>query len=159
MNKEYELPLYRVVQELLNNAMKHSEASKVNIALTQRDQTLFLVYQDNGIGMDMTKLKDSFKTIGLAGIKERINSIDGTMEIYSTPGNGMKVLIELKLEVMRVIKVLIVDDHPAVGEGTRAIVEQEDDMKASVIADSEKYLDTMNKEKYEVYLLIYICQN
>jgi two-component system, NarL family, sensor histidine kinase ComP len=95
MNKEYELPLYRVVQELLNNAMKHSKASEVHISLTQRNQTLTLVYQDNGIGMDMTKLKDSFKTIGLAGIKERIKSIDGTMEICSTPGNGMKVLIEL----------------------------------------------------------------
>ncbi len=40
---------------------------------------------------------------------------------------------------MRVINVLIVDDHPAVGEGTRAIIDQEDDMKANMIADSEKY--------------------
>lgn len=95
MNKEYELPLYRVVQELLNNAMKHSKASEVDISLTQHNHTLTLVYQDNGIGMDMTKLKDSFKTIGLAGIKERIKSIDGTIEIYSTPGSGMNVLIEL----------------------------------------------------------------
>ena len=96
INKEYELPLYRVVQELLNNAMKHSEATEVNISLTQPNQNLVLLYQDNGIGMDMTKLKDSFKTIGLSGIKERINSIGGTMEINSTPGNGMDVLIEIK---------------------------------------------------------------
>ena len=96
INKEYELPLYRVVQELLNNAMKHSEASVVNISLTQPNQNLVLIYQDNGIGMDMTKLKDSFKTIGLSGIKERIKSISGTMEINSTPDNGMKVLIEIK---------------------------------------------------------------
>ena len=79
INKEYELPLYRVVQELLNNAMKHSEASVVNISLTQPNQNLVLIYQDNGIGMDMTELKDSFKT----------------MEINSTPDNGMKVLIEI----------------------------------------------------------------
>jgi two-component system, NarL family, sensor histidine kinase ComP len=46
--------------------------------------------------MDMTKLKDSFKTIGLSGIKERIKSISGTMEINSTPDNGMNVLIEIK---------------------------------------------------------------
>ena len=90
INKEYELPLYRVVQELLNNAMKHSEASVVNISLTQPNQNLILIYQDNGIGMDMTKLKDSFKTIGLSGIKERIKSISGTMEINSTPDNGMR---------------------------------------------------------------------
>ncbi|HVH96001.1 MAG TPA: response regulator transcription factor, partial [Bacillus sp. (in: firmicutes)] len=54
---------------------------------------------------------------------------------------------------MIVIKVLIVDDHPAVGEGTRAIIDQEDDMQANVIADSEKYLEAISKEKYEVYLI------
>jgi two-component system competent response regulator ComA len=54
---------------------------------------------------------------------------------------------------MRLIKVLIVDDHPAVGEGTRAIIEQEEDMQASVIADSETVLVEINMEKYEVYLL------
>ena len=47
---------------------------------------------------------------------------------------------------MIVIKVLIVDDHPAVGEGTRAIIDQEDDMQANVIADSEKYLEAISKE-------------
>jgi two-component system, NarL family, competent response regulator ComA len=54
---------------------------------------------------------------------------------------------------MILIKVLIVDDHPAVGEGTRAIIDQEVDMEASVIADSEKYLDAINKDKYEVFLI------
>ena len=51
------------------------------------------------------------------------------------------------------INVLIVDDHPAVGEGTRAIIDLEDDMQANVIADSDKYLDAISKEKYEVYLI------
>jgi two-component system, NarL family, sensor histidine kinase ComP len=96
IKKEYELPLYRVVQELLNNAMKHSEASEVKISLTEHTQSLVLLYQDNGIGMDMTKLKDSFNTIGLSGITERIKSIGGSMEIHSTLGNGMNVLIEIK---------------------------------------------------------------
>ena len=76
--------------------MKHSQASEVKISLTEHTQSLVLLYQDNGIGMDMTKLKDSFKTIGLSGITERIKSIGGSMEIHSTPGNGMKVLIEIK---------------------------------------------------------------
>ena len=54
---------------------------------------------------------------------------------------------------MQVINVLIVDDHPAVGEGTRAIIDLEDDMQAIVITDSEKYLDSISKGKYEVYLI------
>ncbi len=44
----------------------------------------------------MTKLNDSFKTIGLSGIRERVNSIGGTIEVNSTPNNGTQVLIEIK---------------------------------------------------------------
>lgn len=51
------------------------------------------------------------------------------------------------------IKVLIVDDHPAVGEGTKAIIEQENDIQANVIVDSERVLEEIKKEKYEVYLV------
>ena len=51
------------------------------------------------------------------------------------------------------IKVLIVDDHPAVGEGTKAIIEQEEDIQAEVILDSENILEVINKDHYDVYLL------
>ncbi|KAA9020504.1 sensor histidine kinase [Niallia endozanthoxylica] len=95
VEKEYELILYRVVQELLNNAMKHSKATNVKLSLTEYNQVLTIVYQDDGIGMDMTQLKDSFKTIGLSGIKERVRSIGGTIKICSGPGKGMNVLIEI----------------------------------------------------------------
>lgn len=93
--KEYELILYRVVQELLSNAMKHSDATDVKLLLIQRNQILTIEYQDNGIGMDTSQLKDSFKTIGLSGIKERVKSIGGTVKICSSPGKGMNVLIEI----------------------------------------------------------------
>lgn len=51
------------------------------------------------------------------------------------------------------INVLIVDDHPAVGEGTRNIIEQEADMKAKFITDIDDILDTLRKDKYEIYLI------
>lgn len=51
------------------------------------------------------------------------------------------------------INVLIVDDHPAVGEGTRAIIEQEDDMKANIVTEIDKFLDIFKENKYEVYLV------
>src|SRR3954447_23007731 len=51
------------------------------------------------------------------------------------------------------IKVLIVDDHPAVGEGTKAIIEQEEDIQAEVILDSVNILEVINKDHYDVYLL------
>jgi two-component system sensor histidine kinase ComP len=96
MDKEYELTLYRVVQELLNNAMKHSLASEVTVSLRKHNQSLSLIYHDNGIGIDMTQLNDSFKTMGIFGIKERVKSIGGTIDIDSAPGKGTQVFIEIK---------------------------------------------------------------
>lgn len=51
------------------------------------------------------------------------------------------------------INVLIVDDHPAVGRGTMAIIEQEEDMKADIITDAEKVLEVITGKKYEIYLV------
>lgn len=51
------------------------------------------------------------------------------------------------------IKVLIIDDHPAVGEGTKAIIEAEPGMEAAVITDTDNILDKLKMEKYEVYLV------
>lgn len=51
------------------------------------------------------------------------------------------------------INVLIVDDHPAVGEGTRTIIESEQDMKADVLLESNKIMAILKKEKYDVYLI------
>ncbi|MBE1555113.1 response regulator transcription factor [Sporosarcina limicola] len=53
----------------------------------------------------------------------------------------------------RKINVLIVDDHPTVGEGTKVIIEQQEDMKADVIVDSERVKDILKQEKYEIYLV------
>ncbi|TYS63941.1 hypothetical protein FZD47_10570 [Bacillus infantis] len=96
LDKDYELTLYRVVQELLNNAMKHSLASEVKISLRKTNQVLYLSYSDNGKGIDMKQLNDSFKTMGIFSIKERIKSIGGTIEFVSAPGKGMRVSIEIK---------------------------------------------------------------
>ncbi|TQR16316.1 sensor histidine kinase [Psychrobacillus soli] len=98
LNKEKELIFYRVVQELLNNAMKHSKAKEVRIDLHQVDQSITLVYEDDGIGFDLKNEGDSFSSMGLVGIKERIRSINGSLEIISSKDQGMKVRIEVGME-------------------------------------------------------------
>ncbi|WP_075982827.1 ATP-binding protein [Bacillus massilinigeriensis] len=95
LDKDCELTIYRVVQELLNNAMKHSRATEVKVSLNKNQKGLTLIYDDNGIGLDISTLNDSFKTMGIAGIKERVKSIGGNIEINSSPGNGMHVVINL----------------------------------------------------------------
>ncbi|TYS63940.1 response regulator transcription factor [Bacillus infantis] len=51
------------------------------------------------------------------------------------------------------INVLIIDDHPAVGQGTRSIIEQEEDMKANIITDTDNAMEILKEEKFEVFLV------
>lgn len=97
LSNELELILYRVVQELLNNAMKHSEASVVKLSLSQRNNILSLIYNDDGVGIEKKKLdSSSIQTIGIFGIKERIKTVGGTIEFDSAVGKGMQVSIEVR---------------------------------------------------------------
>lgn len=59
-----------------------------------------LSYSDNGIGIHMSKLNDSFKTMGISGIKERITCLGGRIKMESKPNDGFNVLIELGLGEM-----------------------------------------------------------
>ncbi|MFJ7972096.1 ATP-binding protein [Psychrobacillus sp. NPDC096389] len=99
-SKEEELIFYRIFQELLNNAMKHSQAKKVSIDFYQIDHSIILQYEDDGVGVDLTNGGSSFSSMGLVGIKERIRSIDGRIEIITSIGQGMKIRIEVEKEMI-----------------------------------------------------------
>ncbi|WEK54625.1 MAG: PAS domain S-box protein [Candidatus Cohnella colombiensis] len=87
--------VYRIVQELLANASKHSNATKVNISLRSGPSWLQLIYEDNGIGMDINKVEDSFVSMGVYGMKERVRSMNGTIEFRSYRNQGLAVYINI----------------------------------------------------------------
>lgn len=97
-NVEYEQAIYRIIQELLNNALKHSKASKVTIRLYEQDGYLKLTYDDDGIGigLDVGELNHSYSSLGLSGIVTRIHSLDGEISIDSKTNNGLKIKISMK---------------------------------------------------------------
>lgn len=97
LDPDTELVIYRVVQELMNNAMKHSQASIVRLSLKKMNNQLVLSYSDNGIGIDTTKLNDSFKTMGISGMKERVRSLGGSITIDSIIDRSLNIQIKLKL--------------------------------------------------------------
>lgn len=98
LDREVELTLYRVVQELLNNAMEHSQAMNVDLKIQKNDLVITLIYKDDGIGFDLETLQNSFKTMGLFGIRERIRSIGGRAQINSVKGEGLSVFVEVSVE-------------------------------------------------------------
>ncbi|MEH7335967.1 PAS domain S-box protein [Neobacillus drentensis] len=95
------LGLYRIVQELLNNANKHSKATKVTMKLTSNKETIHFSYGDNGVGMDLSGFGGSFKHMGIAGIENRVLSLEGKVELYSAPQQGFQVDIYIPTTMLQ----------------------------------------------------------
>lgn len=89
--------LYRITQEALNNAIKHSKANEISIILKQEETLIRLIIEDNGIGFDMDS-KNS-KGNGLYNMKERASLLQGNVAIFSAPGSG--TVINAKLPILR----------------------------------------------------------
>lgn len=89
--------LYRIVQELLANATKHSNATKVHIQLYSQGDRIRLEYEDNGIGMDLTRTEESHSltSMGMSGMKERVRSMDGTIQWCSPENQGLSIYISI----------------------------------------------------------------
>ncbi|MBI1783012.1 MAG: histidine kinase, partial [Sphingobacteriales bacterium] len=85
--------IYRIVQELLNNTMKHAAATNAIVQLTKTDGVLAVTVEDDGKGFDTTILKQS-KGIGWDNIQHRVEFLKGKLDVNSLPGNGTSVNIE-----------------------------------------------------------------
>ncbi|MBP1154509.1 PAS domain S-box-containing protein [Paenibacillus sp. PvP091] len=95
LNDHLLIGIYRIVQELLANATKHSNASKIQVTLSSFPDRVELNYEDDGIGMDLTEMEDSFNSMGVYGMKERVRSMDGKIELHSSPNEGLAIFISI----------------------------------------------------------------
>ncbi|MCM3790416.1 histidine kinase [Domibacillus indicus] len=94
-DQDKELAVYRIVQELLHNARKHSKASRLSISVWEESETLFLDYLDNGIGFDMSCMDEQGNQMGISGIKERVAMLSGYVEWMTSPNSGVQVQMTL----------------------------------------------------------------
>jgi signal transduction histidine kinase len=97
LSSSFEISIYRIVQELINNAIKHSKAKEIIVQLILDDNRLNISVQDNGIGFDISLIK-TVKSAGLANIYARVESNEGLIDIYSKPGEGTEITIDFPLK-------------------------------------------------------------
>ena len=89
--------IYRIIQEAMNNCLKHARAHNISINLDHKDKYLTLIFNDDGVGFDTSILTKS-KQFGLIGMKERVKSLSGMFSIKSTPTKGTLINISIPLD-------------------------------------------------------------
>jgi len=93
-----EVALYRLVQEAVTNAIKHSFARQCTVSLTWSDGTMYTVVEDDGRGFDPDKIdRAGEEHLGIVGMQERVRSLGGQFAIDSRPGGGTRVHIRIPL--------------------------------------------------------------
>jgi signal transduction histidine kinase len=92
---DVETALYRIVQEALTNVVKHAQARRVSILITQRPGWAAAVIEDDGRGFDPKSTRDG--GMGLVGMRERMALLDGRLDVESTPGSGSTIRAEVPL--------------------------------------------------------------
>jgi signal transduction histidine kinase len=92
-----ELTLYRVVQELIANSLKHSQATARHLELDLEGQRLRIRFRDNGVGFDLAATRDSGTGLGLRGMESRVDALGGMLSLQSSQGNGFSAEILLPI--------------------------------------------------------------
>ena len=93
-----EIALYRIVQEALNNVVKHARASGAHVELTWRQGMVQCMVRDDGIGFEVASAEKRALGLGLIGMRERLEALGGEMVIHSVPGQGTVLTATIPLE-------------------------------------------------------------
>ncbi len=94
LDKNHKLTVFRIIQEALNNTIKHAKASTVVIDFRLHDSDIQVIIRDNGIGFDPAKVKMG---AGLKNIQNRVYLTNGKYNIETSPGSGCKIIIHFPI--------------------------------------------------------------
>jgi two-component system sensor histidine kinase DegS len=96
LENSLEITIFRIIQELVTNIIKHANANMVSIHLTQHEDCINLMVEDNGIGFEISQIKPSMG-MGLYSIQKKIENLGGQVTIESIAQKGTTVIIDVPL--------------------------------------------------------------
>lgn len=99
INNDLRILIYRIISELLNNTIKHANADFINMNLDFNEQELAILFQDNGKGFNYNSVSvlTEHGGFGLFNIKEQLDSVQGSLDIFSDKLSGTKIKIDIPL--------------------------------------------------------------
>ncbi len=92
LEQSVEITIFRIVQELLNNTMKHAEATEAQVQLNEHENLITITVEDNGRGFDIHDL-EKIKGNGIANVRSRAQYLNGSVDIQSEPTIGTSVVV------------------------------------------------------------------
>jgi signal transduction histidine kinase len=121
---EVETAIYRVVQEALHNIAKHAQAKTVSLQVTRDAKGIRAMVEDDGVGIPGATQNPQRRTFGLAGMRERITALGGTVRVHSRKGQGTRITVNVPVsnetQAAERTKIVIPSSqaHSATGTGT-----------------------------------------
>ena len=97
LENSLELTIFRIVQELITNIIKHANATEATIHITNHDDSLNIMVEDNGIGFNPSQITKTKKGMGISSIDKRVEHLNGNMTIESEPNKGTTIIIDIPL--------------------------------------------------------------
>ncbi|WP_178983841.1 ATP-binding protein [Winogradskyella helgolandensis] len=95
LENSLELTLFRIIQELITNVIKHAEASEVTIHLTNHEDSINIMVEDNGKGFNSNQITKTNKGMGISSIDKRVEHLEGQLTIESEINKGTTVIIDI----------------------------------------------------------------
>ncbi|MCB9363048.1 MAG: response regulator [Flavobacteriales bacterium] len=95
LDKDLEIGLYRIIQEFIQNSIKHANCKNINISFQISQNKLLLALNDDGVGFDVSNISNG---LGIANIKSRVKSLKGNLNVQSKIGGGTKIEVDIPLK-------------------------------------------------------------
>lgn len=97
LDRSVEFILFRVAQELLQNSLKHADASRIELLLLYQPKRVFFTLSDNGMGFDWPKVQQQTTPLGLKNIESRLSVVGGHVVFETSPGQGTHTVVDIPL--------------------------------------------------------------
>ena len=145
--------LFRAVQELLHNVVKHAKAARVEVSLQREDGMLRIEVKDDGVGFLASEVRPGNakgERLGLFSIRERLQHLGGSFKIFSQPGKGVQAVLVVPLQVEgegdgrepAAVRILIAEDHRMMRDALASLLEKEPGFE--VVGLAEDGLEAVN---------------
>ena len=94
---ELETACFRIVQEAVTNVVRHAKANRIVVTLERTESQMMLLVSDDGVGFDVSKLRNAGSTLGLHGMEERVRALSGLITIASSPSVGTEICVRFPI--------------------------------------------------------------